>query len=294
MLLHNTLLVLCLCSVVCQTVTAVSSSILHRSHPGSPVSAEILDSLDGLGEEGKEWSFPSDVGNLEEYDIFTPYTFPRPEGTRTFYLYSPSNYTASPSPLPLVLFFHGLTDVCTQFITQFSVFALVAEQYQYHFGVMCGSMGTRGVGWNAGECCLFPNSSSPVVDDVAYTRTAVASIQATVQVQKDRIFAMGHSSGAFMSEALACNASDIFRGIASNAGGTILSPGAEAGLAICDAQYGKNATNILLIHGTADPAVPFNGTNTWLPSVPRDFAAWANRSHCNGPTRANIQRRSRP
>jgi len=121
------------------------------------------------------------------------------------------------------------------------------------------------------------------VDDEAYTRQAVDMIQSTVEVQKSRIYAMGHSNGAMMSEALACNASDIFRGIASNAGGTVLSPGNETGLALCDRQYGKNQTNILLIHGTGDQSVPWNGSApVGLPSVPRDFQAWANRSQCSG------------
>jgi len=230
-----------------------------------------------------EFSPALSTTDVQEYDIFTQYQMSRPEGPRSYYMYSPTSYSRSPSPLPLVMFYHGLTDICTQFISQFSVFALVAEIFQYHFAVMCGTFGSRGVGWNAGTCCLFPNSSSIPVDDVAYTRSAVAMIQSTVQVDKQRIFAMGHSNGAFFSEALACNASDVFRGIASNAGGTVLSPGNETGLALCDQNYGKNQTNILLIHGTGDTSVPWNGSvSIGLPSVMRDFQAWANRSQCTG------------
>jgi len=116
-----------------------------------------------------------------------------------------------------------------------------------------------------------------------YSRTAVKMIQSIVKVNPSRIYAMGHSNGAFMSEALACNASDLFTGIASNAGGTVLRPGNEAGISLCDRNYANNLTSVLLIHGTGDGSVPYNGNNgTGLPSVKRDFAAWASRSHCSG------------
>ena len=44
-----------------------------------------------------------------EYDVLTRYDVPRPEGGRHFWLYTPTRYqhAASPSPLPLALFFHG-------------------------------------------------------------------------------------------------------------------------------------------------------------------------------------------
>jgi len=216
-----------------------------------------------------------------ELDVFTKYTMQRPEGERVYYLYSPTSYTAKPTELPLVLFFHGLTDVCTQFISQFSVFAFVAEKYQVHMGIMCGTVGTAGVGWNAGTCCLFPNSSMPYVDDEQYARTAVKQIQKSVQVEDQQIFSMGHSNGAFMSEALACNASDVFRAVASNAGNTILTPGNQQGLDLCTQNYRKNTTSILLIHGTADTSVPFNGDpSRGFPSVPTDFVTWAKRNGC--------------
>jgi len=183
------------------------------------------------------------------------------------------------------MWYHGLTDICTQFISQFSVFAFVAERFNVHMSVMCGTVGTAGVGWNAGECCLFPNSTAIPVDDVAYTRTAVNTIQSLVNVLPTHIFAMGHSNGAFMSEALACNASDIFRAVVSNAGGTILSPGDQAGLDLCTRNYQNNATSVLLIHGTGDTAVPYNGSSSsHLPSVMTDLSAWVKRNECkDGP-----------
>ena len=52
-----------------------------------------------------------------------------------------------------------------------------------------------------------------------------------------------------MSELLACNASDLIKGIASNAGGTNIGTDVKSSLAYCSAGYGTNSTHILLIHG---------------------------------------------
>jgi len=84
-----------------------------------------------------------------------------------------------------------------------------------------------------------------------------------------------------MSELLACNASDIVNGIASNAGSTVLGPTIAQSFASCSSAYGSNTTSILLIHGTADSAVPYNGTTT-MPGVIADLNAWAQRNQCQG------------
>jgi len=154
-----------------------------------------------------------------------------------------------------------------------------------HMAVMCGTVGMSGVGWNAGRCCLGNNVSAVPVDDVAYARTAVSMIQSTVNVLPSHVFAMGQSNGAFMSEALACNASDVFRAIVSDAGGTVMNPGNQGGLDLCTLNYGMNTTSILLIHQTGDPAVPYNGSESrGLPSVAVDLAAWVKRNGCtSGP-----------
>ena len=225
----------------------------------------------------------SPVPTSAEYDIFIRHNVSRPEGGRHFWLYSPSHYTESPNPtaLPLVLNFHGFTDTCEQFITQFSVFALASDLYQYHHAIMCGTM-TPGGGpaWNSGYFMQRLNATS-LPDDIAYTRAVVAAIEARVKVDTGRIFAMGHSNGAFMSELLACNASDLVHAIASNAGATILSADPKASLSMCSSAYAGNATSVLLIHGTADTAVPFNGSDSQV-SIPVNFRAWADRNGCSG------------
>ena len=136
-----------------------------------------------------------------EYDILTRYDVPRPEGGRHFWLYSPTRYqhSSSPTALPLVMFFHGFTDQCELqgYITQFSIWAYVAELHQYHIAVMCGT--NPGPGWSSG----WSRGNITQPDDVAYTRAALSIIQQAVKVKDGAVFAMGHSNGAMMSEPLA-------------------------------------------------------------------------------------------
>ena len=263
-----------------------------------------------------------------EYDVMRRYDVPRPEGGRHFWLYSPTAYqhSTAPSPLPLALFFHGYTDTCELqgYISQFSIWAYVAEVQQYHIAVMCGT--NPGPGWNSGG----RGNGTGQPDDIQYTRAALAVIQKAVRVREGHVFAMGHSNGAMMyhqhttpphtsadphtlthsharthplvlipcaphrlrlcvsathrSELLACNASDIITAIASNAGTTALGPSVNASLAWCSAGYGSNTTSILKLHGTADQSVAYNGT-TSSPGAVADLQAWGERNQCDGPMR---------
>ena len=213
-----------------------------------------------------------------EYDILTRYDVPRPEGGRHFWLYSPTQYThsSSPTPLPLTMFFHGYTDTCEEqgYISQFSIWAYLAEVNQYHIAVMCGTL--PGPGWASG----YRANLTGVPDDVAYTRAAFAVIQKAVRVRDGHVYAMGHSNGAAMSELLACNASDIFTAIASNAGSTGLGPTVNQSIARCDAAYGSNTTSVLKLYGTADGGI--NGSVS-APNAYADMQAWGARNRCQGP-----------
>jgi len=140
---------------------------------------------------------------------------------------------------------------------------------------MCGT-GTP-PGWNSN----WKENTTGLPDDIAYARASVDLIKRTVKVLPNHVYAMGHSNGAFMSETLACNASDVFSAIASNAGATVLGPTISTSLDYCSAAYGSNATAILLIHGIQDQAVAYNGTAT-MPSVLVDMNAWAKRNQCQG------------
>jgi polyhydroxybutyrate depolymerase len=79
-------------------------------------------------------------------------------------------------------------------------------------GVQSGMLAT----WNAGNCCAKARDEN--VDDVGFLRKLVADVGGRSNINRQRVFAIGMSNGAMMSYRLACEASDVFKGIMAVAG----------------------------------------------------------------------------
>ncbi len=121
--------------------------------------------------------------------------------------------------------------------------------------------------WNAGVCCAPSNTNGE--DDVGFIREMVAAVEAKVCVDQKRVYATGHSNGAFLSHRLACEASDLITAIAP-ASGTI-------GIALPDCKPTRPVP-VLHFHGTADPLVPYGGGNG--ASVADTITFWATHDGC--------------
>jgi len=123
------------------------------------------------------------------------------------------------------------------------------------------------------------------VDDVAFTLTALKMIQATVNIDATRVYAMGISNGGMLTERLGCEAPLNFAGLASNAGGVVLSTGGEAGQEVCDRVFGSKHVNYIHFHGTADATVPWTGITTspnmTFPGTLEDTVRWVTRMGCD-------------
>lgn len=124
--------------------------------------------------------------------------------TRRYYLHvSPS----AESSAPLVVNMHGFLSNPTM---------------QSDWSEMIAAADPRGVivvhpegldnSWNAGSCC--GNSSGSGVDDVGFIRAVVEDVASAVCVDPQRVYATGLSNGGFMSNRLACEASDLFAAVA--------------------------------------------------------------------------------
>ena len=89
------------------------------------------------------------------------------------------------------------------------------------------------------------------IDDAGFLSALIDRIAADYPIDRNRVFATGISNGGFMSYRLACQLSDRIRGIA-----------AVAATHPAD-QEGKCAPSrpmdIMIINGTGDPIVPYNG-----------------------------------
>lgn len=70
--------------------------------------------------------------------------------------------------------------------------------------------------WNAGACCGRARDED--VDDVGYLKAVIADLARRLRVDQARVFATGMSNGGMMAYRLACEAPEVFRGIAAVAG----------------------------------------------------------------------------
>lgn len=103
------------------------------------------------------------------------------------------------------------------------------------------------------------------VDDVTLTRRVIADLVASHDVDPHRVYAVGYSNGGQMVLRLLHEAPELFAGAAVIAA---TMPVAESFLAPSPAPE-PVPTPVLLIHGTQDPIVPYQGGR---------FPAWARRA----------------
>lgn len=108
-------------------------------------------------------------------------------------------------------------------------------------------LGPQRLGWNAGNCCGQPAEQQ--VDDVAYIRKAVEQMAAQYGVDRSRIYGLGHSNGAMMTQRLMCE-TNLY------AAAVVISGSLENGASVCPAARGKR---MLALHGADDQNVPIAG-----------------------------------
>lgn len=187
-------------------------------------------------------------------------------------------------PLPLVLALHGGGGFA-EFMADDARYGLIRAADEGGFIVAFPNGYSRFAGgrlatWNAGACC--GDARDRQVDDVGFLRAVVAQLQAHAHIDSARIFATGMSNGGMMAYRLACEASDLFRAVASVAG-------TDNTLQCTPAR----PVSVLHIHARDDDHVLFEGGAgpgafrdaskvTDFTSVPETMRRWAQRDRCEG------------
>lgn len=187
-------------------------------------------------------------------------------------------------PLPLVLALHGGGGFA-EFMADDARYGLIHAADEGGFIVAFPNGYSRFPGgrlatWNAGACC--GDARDRQVDDVGFLRAVVAQLQARSRIDPARIFATGMSNGGMMAYRLACEASDLFRAVASVAG-------TDNTLQCTPAR----PVSVLHIHARDDDHVLFDGGAgpgafrdtskvTDFTSVPETVRRWAQRDRCEG------------
>jgi len=197
------------------------------------------------------------MATLSQAAVITPVDIDRPEGAR-HYLYAEPDHLES-GKHPLVILLHGRGGSAEQILGQqgtaapLSVWLKIADREQV---LVVAADGIKGGdnrrGWND---CRSDASSNPQVDDDGFINAIIDREIAQHHADPARVFVMGFSNGAIMTYRLATNLGARLAGFAAI-------NGAMAAKSLCAEP--KTALPALIVAGTRDPLVPYEGGQVQL------------------------------
>lgn len=183
---------------------------------------------------------------------------------------SPAGATPG-EPLPLVLLLHGYS-VSGAYQAAYLDLLDAVDEHGFLLAYPDGTLDVAGNRfWAATDACC---GAGP--DDVAYLGAVLDDMIARHDVDLDRVYAIGHSNGGFMSHRLACDLAPRIAAIASLAGTTWNDPTRCAP---------SEPVNVLQIHGDADTTIVYGGGDIFGSPYPGAEAAvqtWAGKNACGG------------
>ncbi len=127
------------------------------------------------------------------------------------------------------------------------------------------------------------NEQGGTVNDAGFLLTIVDQLAAAHIIDRRQVYVVGISNGGMMAQRMACEYSDRVAGIATIAGSL-----PEKLASTCKP---SNAVSVMIIHGTEDPIVPWNGGAVAgfeefgkVLSVRATVEFWSKNSRCSGKT----------
>jgi polyhydroxybutyrate depolymerase len=147
--------------------------------------------------------------------------------------------------VPLLLVFHGSTwnGLTMEDITGFDV---IADRERFIVVYPDGTGPGDILSWNAGYCCSTALEQD--VDDLAFVAALLDVLTESYPIDQDRVYATGFSNGAMLTYVLAAEYPQSFAAVAPVAGA--MYPGQE---------FPEIPVPILIMHGSSDAVVPFDG-----------------------------------
>lgn len=188
---------------------------------------------------------------------------------RTYYLHIPKSYKED-RPLPLVLAFHGFGKQGKD-MAAFTGLSNLADRKGF-IVVYPDAINKR---WDVGD------NPQPGVDDVSFANALITHLTQILAVDKQRIYATGLSDGGFLVQKIACQKPGQIAAFASVA--------ASLPIQVKQTCQKSFPISMLMINGTADPFVPWQGgkppkvrigINLALPAVPEAINFWRQHNAC--------------
>jgi polyhydroxybutyrate depolymerase len=170
---------------------------------------------------------------------------------------------ANPQGAPLILALHGGGGDPAQFASA-SGFGAAATRagYAVAFPAGSGRRGDRLLTWNGGYCC--GSAARQGVDDLGFLKEVIADASSRFGVDGTEVYLTGMSNGSIMSETFAAKHPDLVRAVAGVSG-------------TMDTRRTRVQGRVpaLVIHGTADTMVPYEGGKGDTSLTRTDFASVA-------------------
>ncbi len=180
--------------------------------------------------------------------------------TRSYRIHLPPDFDPQES-LPLVFNLHGFTSNAIQ-QEIYSGMNAVADSARF---IVCYPDGI-GQAWNVGW------SFGSTADDIGFISAMIDEFAENYNINTNRVYSCGMSNGGFMSYHLACNLPEKIAAVASVTGSMV--PGS---LADCTPDP---ARPVMEIHGTADPTVPYEGSNNIALPIETVVSHWVDANDC--------------
>lgn len=168
----------------------------------------------------------------------------------------------APKGAPLILALHGGGGDPDQFAAASGLgAAATAAGYAVAFPAGSGRRGDRLLTWNGGYCCGYAQRAR--VDDIGFLKAVIRDARDRFGLS-DRVFVTGMSNGSILSETFAAQNPGLVRAVAGVAG-------------TMDTRHVRvtGPVPLLIIHGTADTMVPYDGGQGDTSLTRTDFASVA-------------------
>jgi polyhydroxybutyrate depolymerase len=164
---------------------------------------------------------------------------------RTYQAYVPKNL-APGSPLVLAMHGSGENGTAMRIETGYS-FERLADAHGFAVVYPNGQNGH----WNS--CEIEKDAEQPGVDDVRFLTALADKFIAEIGTDRNRVFGVGLSEGGYMAIRLALEAPARFRAVAPVAANLPVPENFQC------KPVTKPGASVILIHGTKDPLIPFEG-----------------------------------
>jgi len=176
---------------------------------------------------------------------------------RSWITYVPPSYNAA-QPTPLVVVLHGRPSTAASMAAISEMNAVAARrgfivvypegldnEWNTHFDLIRSNASLSG------------GRSTLPQDDVGFLETLTEDLGVDLNIDRSRMYVAGFSNGGFMTMRMACSAADTFAGFAE--------VGAALYVEMNDVCRRSPASPILLMHGTGDRSIPYDGVTVANP-----------------------------